>query len=119
MSDTTEIVNRFFPLIFYSKWADDDNAMELAVVSYVLFLVTLFIFLLTEPGLLMTYHFDLFGIELNQCDWYSLPIKLQRMYLQFSTDTQNPIKISGYADISCERDTAKLVVGLVPTSSLT
>lgn len=69
----------------------------------------IFVLLLCEPGTRMTNEFQAFGDELSQCEWYLLSIEMQRMYLIFSMDTQNPIKMMSYANIACERETSKKV----------
>lgn len=67
------------------------------------------IFLLCEPGEKMTTKFVMFGDELDRCNWYLLPINLQRMYIIFISDTQHPMKLSSYAGILCERGSAEKV----------
>ena len=76
----------------------------------VLIWLILFIFLLCEPGARMTNQLGKFSDELNRSDWYLLPIELQRWYIIFVSDTQNPIKVFSYADIVCERETLKRVI---------
>lgn len=100
----------FFFLI--SKWADDSNWFEVVPQFVVPFYLILFTLLLCEPGSKMTKQFDIFGDKLAQCNWYAVPAKLQRMYLIFFSDTQNPIKISSYGNIVCERETSKTVCQL-------
>lgn len=74
--------------------------------------VSVYTFVLCEPGARMTNQFVLFSEELSRCNWYSLPIKMQQMYMIFLSDTQNPMKILSYANITCERDTTKKVCAL-------
>lgn len=57
----------------------------------------------------MINQFIILNDELNRCDWYLLSIELQRMFVVFLLDTQNPIKMLSYANISCERETFKKV----------
>lgn len=86
------------------------------VVSYVVCLVTSYIFITCEPGMMLTAEFEKIGNELCRCNWYLLPADLQRMLIIFVLDMQNPIKISSYANITCERDTAKLVYDYVQSN---
>lgn len=72
-------------------------------------MMTEYIFLLCEPGMLMTHQFELFGEELARCNWYALPIEMQRIYALFLSDSQHPIEMTGYGGITCDRDTAKRV----------
>lgn len=76
---------------------------------YVGILVGSFIFIICEPSHYCTQQFENFGDELGQCDWYALPIELQRMYLIFLSDTQKEIEIDSYGNITCQRDTSKKV----------
>lgn len=65
--------------------------------------------LLCEPGARVTNQFEVFSNGVNQGDWYLLPIKVQRMYVIFLSDTQHPIKIRSFANITSERETLKNV----------
>lgn len=62
----------------------------------------------------MTNQFGLFGAEIGRCNlyWHSIPIEMQRMYLIFLSNTQNPTKMSSYGNIVCERETSKKVVSI-------
>lgn len=71
---------------------------------------TIYIFLLCEPGERITIGFEDFSDELSGCDWYLLPIEMQRMYAIFLSDTQNPVKMESFANILCERETSKTVL---------
>lgn len=68
-----------------------------------------FIFLICEPGTKMSIQFAAYGEQVEQSAWYLLPIELQRMYMIFVSYTQNPIKLSSYGGIGCERVTSKVV----------
>lgn len=50
-----------------------------------------------------------FNDEIYRCEWYVLPNQLQRMYLMFTLDTQQPKMIQGYGNISCTREAFKKV----------
>lgn len=90
--------------------------------------MTAWIFVLTlafcDPGQRVTNQFEEFGEELSRCDWYSIPIEIQRIYLIFLSDTQQPKIIQSYGGIACTRDTCKKVIfnehenknDIVPTS---
>lgn len=62
-----------------------------------------------ESGAIMTTEFERFGEELERCDWYALPIKMQRMYMIVLSDTQNPIEMYTYGGIVSNRETIKKV----------
>lgn len=57
----------------------------------------------------MTTEFEMFEDELIQCEWYLMPIEMQRMYIMFLANTQNPIEISSYGGLVCSRETLKKV----------
>lgn len=102
----------FYKNIFFSnpirKWGDA-NLFKVGVLSYVIFVVIAYVFILCEPGARMIKHFEIFEENLSQFDWYLLPIDLQLMYMVFLSETQNGVKISSYGGIVCERNTSKLV----------
>lgn len=66
--------------------------------------------MLCEPAMMMTNRFEVFGEKVAECDWYLLPIKMQRMYCIFLLETQSPIVLCSYGGITCERNTSKLVL---------
>lgn len=101
--------NPIFKMKTNSKWADDSSAFQILLLLFVLFWTIIFIFILCEPGARMTYQFVAFGEELSRCDWYLLSIELQRMYMIFLSETQNPMKMLCYGNITCDRDTTKKV----------
>ena len=72
--------------------------------------VILFDIIICEPGERVTDQFDQFGQEVGRCEWNMLPIEMQRMYLIFLSDTQQPVHIGGYGGILCARDTFKRVI---------
>lgn len=92
------------------KWADDLNSLEIALSFCVLIWMTIFMFLLCEPGSRMTSQFVAFSDEIDKLDWYLLSIKLRQMYVLFLLDTQNPMKVLSYANITFERETFKKVI---------
>lgn len=104
-----DISNLFFVLYFILKWAVDSNSFKVVSLTVLVSVAIIAVFIVCEPGALMTKQFEKFGSELYRCDWYALPIELRRMYLVFLSDTQNPIAISSYGGIRCERETSKKV----------
>lgn len=69
----------------------------------------MFLFLMCEPGSKMTNEYEMFGDEIDQCNWYLLPTHMQQMYLIFLSDTQNDVEICSYGNITCNRETSKRV----------
>lgn len=69
-----------------------------------------FIFLLCDSGEMVTKQFDEFDEKLFQCDWYSFPIEIQRLYLNFNLISQHSTHIQGYGGVFCTRDNFKKVI---------
>lgn len=67
------------------------------------------IFIFCEHSEQMINEFEAFDQKLGLCTWYPLPLEMQRMYLIFVSNTQQPKIIRGYGDILCTRDTFKRV----------
>lgn len=95
-----------------SKWADDSNAFQIVLLVFVLFWTIVFFIILCEPGARLTAQFEMLSIEVSRYDWYLLPIGMQGMYIIFLSDTQNPMQILCYGNITCDRDTTKKVQNL-------
>lgn len=66
-------------------------------------------FVLCELGEHVAQKFDTFNMELCQCNWYMFPIKIQRMFQIFITDTQKPKFIRTRGNILCTREVFKEV----------
>lgn len=107
------MLNIYFLLYLVSQWSNDSNGFEMASLFVIIFVITFYIFILSEPGTKITNQFLGFCDEFDRCDWYLLPISIQRMYLVFLSDTQHPIMMHSYANITCERETSKKVIQFV------
>lgn len=97
-------------LFFIFNQADHMNLFELLAIFLVLIWMIIFLFLLCEFGERMTNRFEMFDDELCRCDWYLLPIEIRRMYMIFKSDTQHPVNICSFFNITCEREIFKLVI---------
>lgn len=62
-----------------------------------------------EFGEMVTSQFNSYDAEIYRCGWYLLPIKMQKMYLIFKSNTQHPIIIRGFGNILCTREIFKEV----------
>lgn len=67
------------------------------------------IFIFCQFGEMVIDRFEKFHSELWQCDWYACPGEIQRMYLMFMVNAQQPAVIKGYANILCTREMFKKV----------
>lgn len=103
--------NQYFSFFSqFPKWADDSNTLETSLLFFVSIWMVIFLSIICEPGARVTNQFEVFENELSQSDWYLLSIAMQRMYVIFLLDTQNPVEMLSYANIPCGRDTLKKVV---------
>lgn len=89
----------------------DDNSkpIEIGIHSLYVLVVFEFLFMLCEPGERVTNQFEMFGEELERCNWYKLSIEMQRIYLTFLVNTQQNLNIECYGGIQCTRETLKMV----------
>lgn len=99
----------FLRSIFLSKSLDNWNLAELASTLTILIEILVVVFVICEIGESVTIQFETFEMELSQCEWFLLPIKMQRMYLIFVAHTQQEQNIHGYGNITCSRETFKKV----------
>ena len=86
------------------------SLLEVTISIWILTWIFLFIFIICEPGERVSEKFEEFSNELGQCNWYALPSEMQRMYLIFLSDAQQPINIQCYGRILCSRETFKTVI---------
>lgn len=67
------------------------------------------IFGFCEYGEMLSEQFDAVGDKLCQCDWYTFPIKLQRIFLIVVVNAQQMTVIYCFENTPCARDTFKKV----------
>lgn len=89
---------------------DDKKIVETSNFGMMGFWAFSILFLFCEFGERVTDRFDMFGDNLQRCDWYKLPFKMKRMYLIFLSDTQQSKNITTYANILNTRETFKKVI---------
>lgn len=68
-----------------------------------------FIFFICECGEGVTSQFNNFDDKLCECKWYLFPMDMQKLYLIFMINTQQPTHISCYGNILCVREMFKKV----------
>lgn len=93
----------------FIKWEDHWNGFEMSTTILADFWAFTLNFLACEVGQRVTSQYEIFGDELRKCNWHVLPIEMQRIYLTFLLDTQQPIFIQSYGGIVCSRETYKKV----------
>lgn len=95
---------------------DDSKLFETFAVALLASWVFGLSFVICEFGEHVTNQFDMFGQVLEQGDWYTLSIEMQRMYyLIFLSDTQQLKEVSCYGNILCARITFKKVFNHILT----
>lgn len=67
------------------------------------------IFAYCEFGERVTLQFNEFNEKFCQCNWYSFPLAMQRIYSISSVGIQDPVVIEGFASTTCTRDAFKKV----------
>lgn len=65
------------------------------------------IFLFCEFGERLTGRFNEIDQQVNQCDWYTFPLQIQKLLPIFLKGTQNPIVLYGIGELKCTRETFK------------
>ena len=68
------------------------------------------LFAYCEFGERVTHQFNQFNENFCNCDWFSFPIEMQRIYLLVLVGVQDPVIIRGYAHTVCTRDAFKRVI---------
>lgn len=92
-----------------SKWSENSKQFEIMIQLVLVLRIVGINLILCEFGEEVTYQFGQFDVEFGRCEWIKLSIKMQRIYLNFLLDTQQPKNIQSYGGIECTRETFKKV----------
>lgn len=84
------------------------NTLLLFRIGFSVIWSFILIFFLCEFGEIVATQFDMFYVEFPKCNWYLLPIEMQRVLLIVLADIK-PISIRGYGGVMCTRVTFKKV----------
>lgn len=68
-----------------------------------------FIFFACEIGEMLSNEFNTINDEFYRCRWYLLPAQMRRVFWMILANTQQPVVIEGYGNVSCMRETFKKV----------
>lgn len=76
----------------------DHNTIPVELIRAIILvgLVFLAMFFICNLGQTITNEFEIFNAELNKCNWYAFPLKMQQMTLIFSSNAQQLAAIRGY-----------------------
>lgn len=92
-----------FYLQVINNWIDLFMAIVLVFWSFAQ------IMLFCELGERLTDRFEKINDEILQCDWYTLPIQVQKILPMILGSTQQPFVINVFGSIRCSRETFKVV----------
>lgn len=93
----------FFSVLLLKQSKDASSALEIIYPLVLLFWPFAVVFIFCEFGEKVSTQFQYFNDELCKCDWYLLPIEMQRILLTVMTNSQQPIFIQGYGNTLCIR----------------
>lgn len=68
------------------------------------------VYIFCDGGEMFTAKFQDFNDELEKCDWYTFPIKFQRMHAILLVNAQQTVNIHGFGNILLTRDVMKKVI---------
>lgn len=97
----------FFWLVKQSRV--DSSPFEILYPLVLLFWSFAVVFVFCEFGEQVSNQYEYFNDELCECDWYLLPVEMQRILSIVMMNSQQPIFIQGYANTLCIRYTFKTV----------
>lgn len=99
---------KFFDLCVL-KWDDDSELLETMILALIVLWIFGFNWAMCGTGERVANQFEQFGVEFNRCEWNKLPIKMQRMYLIFLLEIQQPKILRSFGGIKCTSETFKQV----------
>lgn len=83
--------------------------MDLIRPLFLIFWSFCTIFYWCETGEIITNGFDEIGEQIWQCEWYKFPDKLQRVMPTVINGIQQPVIITGFANLKLTRQSFKQV----------
>lgn len=87
----------------------DSNWINILCTAIMIFWVFTLVFFPCELGKRMSNDFKMFDKKLGRCNVLMLSFEMQRMYLVFLSNTQQPKTTHCYGGIVCSRDSYKRV----------
>lgn len=113
-----DFCSSFFITHQCAKVSDQSNPADLVMPLNFSFWAFTVLYFYCNFGEMLSQESQVFNDELWQCNWYLLPIKVQRMLVMFMIDTEQPMSIHGYGNIECSRNTFRKVDALVSHQSI-
>lgn len=96
-------------IFFFIKLNFNPKSFDLITSMLMIYWALSLVFCCCELGELVTNQFNMFDNELCRCDWYLLPIEVQRIFVIVMANAQNLMIIRGYGNIVCTRNAFKEV----------
>lgn len=112
MSSYHSTINLSFVSFSLAKSEQNSNPsdlLELMIPVILVFWSFVIIYFYCNHGEMMTTQFNDFNEQVCQCNWYFLPMEIQKMLLILLSATGQPVLIRGYGSIVCTRDSFKNV----------
>lgn len=94
---------------FFSQRNENANTIVMVRLVVLMFWPLAVTFGFCEYGERLTEQFDDLGDQLCQCDWYKLPMKIQRIFSIVVVNAQQSTTIHSFENTPCSRDTFKQV----------
>lgn len=97
--------------MFFAKFQRSDEFSTVLLVQSIVYgsWAIGMLFFSCELGQRLSMAYNEVQNEIDQLDWYLLPMETQRMLPTLMCNTQKPFKVVCFGGISCERDTFKTV----------
>lgn len=105
-------------LIIFNYWKkkqahDLENPFELVRPMTVIFFSFLTIFFFCETAEQITAQFEEINDDLYQSDWYSYPLKVQKIIPTIMIGTQQEISVQGFGNLIFTRESFKRVSSFI------
>lgn len=71
-------------------------------------------FIICELGERLSSKFVTFSDALQQCNWYSFPKGIRKVYVPILADAKQAVIIKGFANTLCARESFKKVLHTIP-----
>lgn len=95
--------------MFFPKSNGASNPMELPLALIFIFWSSVQMFVFCDLGERVSDQFSQVDNAIYFCDWYKFPKEMQRMLPIIMISSQEPVTLTGFANLSCTREAFKKV----------